>query len=103
MEISIDQPTEHLGNICGAKNRSGGICQNPPVNGKRRCHNHGGAPGSGPPLGNKNALKHGIFSAAAISERLSLQAYLKEMQDMVKGFSSYEDMVNKKLSGCIST
>jgi hypothetical protein len=30
---------------------------------------HGGAAGSGAPLGNKNALKHGNYSAEAISRR----------------------------------
>ena len=28
---------------CGAKTRSGGTCQNPPVNGATRCRMHGGA------------------------------------------------------------
>jgi hypothetical protein len=30
---------------------------------------HGGAPGSGAPRGNKNALKHGLFTERAIAER----------------------------------
>lgn len=29
--------------ICGAKTRSGGACQNPPVTGRNRCRMHGGA------------------------------------------------------------
>ena len=29
---------------------------------------HGGAPGSGAPLGNKNALKHGRYTREAIEE-----------------------------------
>jgi hypothetical protein len=29
---------------------------------------HGGAPGSGAPLGNKNALKHGHYTRKALAE-----------------------------------
>ena len=47
---------------CGARTRSGGSCRSPAVSGKMRCRMHGGAPGSGAPLGNKNALKHGRFT-----------------------------------------
>ena len=44
---------------CGARTRSEKPCRSPAVRGKRRCRMHGGAPGSGAPRGNKNALKHG--------------------------------------------
>ena len=48
---------------CGASNRSGVPCRRRPPPGKLRCRYHGGAPGSGPPLCNANALKHGFYSA----------------------------------------
>ena len=51
---------------CGAKTRSGEPCRNPAVAGKARCRMHGGAAGSGAPLGNRNALKHGAFTREAI-------------------------------------
>jgi uncharacterized protein YjcR len=35
----------------------------------RRCRMHGGAPGSGAPRGNKNALKHGLYTRQALDER----------------------------------
>ena len=54
---------------CGAKTRCGNPCRSPAVRGKRRCRMHGGAAGSGAPIGNKNALKHGNYSAEAISRR----------------------------------
>src|SRR5437763_5083294 len=44
---------------CGARTRSGHPCRTPPVRGRRRCRMHGGAAGSGAPVGNKNALRHG--------------------------------------------
>src|SRR5690606_24636193 len=46
-------------NICGAKTRSGLPCRNRPMaNG--RCRMHGGK-STGPPKGNKNALKTGEY------------------------------------------
>ena len=47
--------------VCGAKLRTGGLCQSAPVAGKGRCHSHGGAPRSGSPKGNLNALTHGGY------------------------------------------
>jgi len=47
---------------CGARTRSGQACRSPAVSGKKRCRMHGGAQGSGAPLGNQNALKSGHFT-----------------------------------------
>ena len=50
---------------CGAKTRAGTPCKRPPLAGKRRCRLHGGAStGAGNPArpGNRNALKHGLYS-----------------------------------------
>jgi hypothetical protein len=63
---------------CGAKTRSGKPCMSPAVNGKRRCRMHGGAPGSGAPRGNKNALKHGFHTREAIEERRQLRALIRQ-------------------------
>jgi glucans biosynthesis protein len=54
---------------CGARTRSGEPCRAPAVKGKKRCRMHGGAPGSGAPRGNQNALKHGRFTRKAIARR----------------------------------
>ena len=53
---------------CGARTRSGKPCRSPAVCGKRRCRMHGGAPGSGAPFSNKNALKHGMYTREALAE-----------------------------------
>jgi len=63
---------------CGAKTRSGKSCMSPAVSGKRRCRMHGGAPGSGAPRGNKNALKHGRYTREVIEERRQLRALLRQ-------------------------
>ena len=52
---------------CGARTRSGKPCRSPAVRGKRRCRMHGGAPGSGAPPGNKNALQHDAQCLQAIA------------------------------------
>lgn len=63
---------------CGAKTRSGEPCRSPAVQGKARCRMHGGAPGSGAPRGNKNAMKHGHHTGQAIGERRHLSALLRD-------------------------
>ena len=69
---------------CGAKTRSGGTCRSPTVRGKKRCRMHGGAPGSGPPRGNRNARRHGLFTRAAIAERKQVQALLGEARKLLQ-------------------
>ena len=39
---------------------------------------HGGAPGSGAPKGNKNALKHGLYTKEAIAEQRALREFMRE-------------------------
>jgi hypothetical protein len=68
---------------CGAKTRSGEPCMAPSVRGKKRCRMHGGAPGSGAPRGNTNALKHGHFTRDAIAERRSIQSLLRESRALI--------------------
>jgi hypothetical protein len=63
---------------CGAKTRSGKPCRSPAVSGKKRCRMHGGAPGSGAPRGNKNALKHGLYTRKAIAQRRQLRDLLRK-------------------------
>jgi hypothetical protein len=45
---------------------------------------HGGAPGSGAPRGNKNALKHGLYTREAIEERRRLHALLRQSCRLVQ-------------------
>ena len=68
---------------CGAKTRSGEPCMAPAVRGKKRCRMHGGAPGSGAPRGNTNALKHGHFTRDAITERRSIQSLLRKSRALI--------------------
>jgi glucans biosynthesis protein len=45
---------------------------------------HGGADGSGAPLGNKNALKHGRFTRNSIEERKTNRALRKIAKKFLK-------------------
>jgi hypothetical protein len=47
---------------CGAKLRDGTLCAAPLAKERTRCLKHGGAPRSGAPKGNSNALKHGAYA-----------------------------------------
>jgi hypothetical protein len=69
---------------CLAKTRSGRSCHSPAVSGKRRCRMHGGAPGSGAPRGNQNALKHGLHTREAIAERRRLRALLRQSRILIR-------------------
>jgi glucans biosynthesis protein len=69
---------------CGAKTRKGPPCRAPAVAGKARCRMHGGAPGSGAPKGNRNALKHGLYTREAIEERRLLRAFIREAGAFMK-------------------
>jgi glucans biosynthesis protein len=44
---------------------------------------HGGAPGSGAPRGNKNALKHGRYSREALAEREQIRELLRQTRKVM--------------------
>jgi hypothetical protein len=66
---------------CGARNRRGTPCQSPSVKGRKRCHMHGGADGGGAPEGNRNALKHGHYTAEAVAQRREVAALIRACRD----------------------
>lgn len=63
---------------CGARTRAGLSCRAPAMN-NGRCRMHGGA-SPGAPLGNRNAWRHGRYSAEAISHRRELRALIAAMR-----------------------
>lgn len=71
---------------CGARTRTGMPCRSPAVHGKRRCRMHGGAPGSGAPQGNKNALKHGRYTRQAIADRKALRELIRQSIETLEMF-----------------
>ena len=73
---------------CGARNRRGMPCQSPAVTGRARCRLHGGADGIGAPPGNRNALKHGRYTAEAIARRREVAALLRACRDQLGAMCS---------------
>jgi hypothetical protein len=55
----------------------------PAVHGKKRCRMHGGAPGSGAPMGNRNALKHGLYTQEAIAERRRVRDLIRQTRELL--------------------
>ena len=78
----------HRSPRCGARNRRGMPCQSPAVTGRKRCHMHGGAEGSGGPPGNQNALRHGHYTAGAIARRREVAALLRACRDRLGAMRS---------------
>lgn len=71
---------------CGARTRKGAPCLSPAVCGRARCRMHGGAPGSGAPRGNQNAVTHGFYTADAKAERQGLEALLRRSGEQLADF-----------------
>lgn len=69
---------------CGARTRKGTPCQSPAVKGKTRCRMHGGAPGSGAPKGNRNALKHGLYTAEAREMKKLVRSLTRRTRDIIE-------------------
>jgi uncharacterized protein YjcR len=53
------------------------------VGGRKRCRMHGGVEGSGAPKGNRNAFKHGRYSAEAIAQRREVAALIRACRDQL--------------------
>jgi uncharacterized protein YjcR len=72
----------HLSRRCGARTRSGNRCQSPAMR-NGRCRMHGGlSPGA--PKGNKNAFKHGRYTAEAIENRREIVALVRAMNALAR-------------------
>ena len=69
---------------CGAATRLGKPCRAPSVRGKKRCRMHGGAPGSGAPRGNKNALKDGLYTREALEDRRQMREMLRQARSHIQ-------------------
>jgi hypothetical protein len=66
---------------CGAKTRSGQLCRQAAVTGRSRCRMHGGARGSGGPLGKRNGkFKHGLHSREGLARRKAMRGKLRDMR-----------------------
>jgi hypothetical protein len=72
----------HLSPRCRARTRRGSPCQSPAMpNG--RCRMHGGT-SPGAPAGNKNAFKHGRYTAEAIAWRRDVSSQVRLMKTLIR-------------------
>ncbi|MEI6723755.1 MAG: HGGxSTG domain-containing protein [Betaproteobacteria bacterium] len=71
---------------CGAKTRKGAPCKAPAAFGKKRCRMHGGAAGSGAPVGNRNALKHGMYTKEMKAQKARVRELIRGTNEMLLGF-----------------
>lgn len=69
---------------CGARTRRGTPCKAPAVAGKARCRMHGGATGSGAPIGNQNALKHGHYTAETKAFNRHIRKLLADGEELIE-------------------
>jgi len=68
---------------CRARSkRSGKQCRSPAVRGTRVCRMHGA--GGGAPEGNRNALKHGLYGAAAVKARRMIGALIRQARELAE-------------------
>ena len=73
----------HQSPRCLARNRRGTPCQLPAIKGRARCRLHGGADGIGGQPGNRNAFRHGRYSAEAIAQRRMVAVLLRACRDQL--------------------
>lgn len=74
---------------CGArtKGNNGNPCRCPAIKGKTRCRVHGGAKGSGAPLYNQNALKHGETTAKIKTFKQEIRLEINRSKTLAKELS----------------
>ena len=76
---------------CGAKTRAGAPCRSPAVRGRHRCRMHGGARGSGAPRGNRNAVKHGLYTSESLAYRRRVNRILRDGADLLRRIEKKPD------------
>ena len=70
----------HRSPRCGARTRAGSPCRSPAMT-NGRCRLHGGlSPGA--PKGNRNALKHGRYTAEALARRREVAALIRAIKGL---------------------
>jgi glucans biosynthesis protein len=78
---------------CSAIAKSTGKrCRNPTMKNHDLCCVHAGLYRPGAPTGNKNSLKHGLYTADAIAERKKLDHVVKEMHDLLDALTGSGDL-----------
>jgi ribosomal protein L32 len=70
---------------CGARTRAGHPCRQAAVKGRARCRMHGGAKGSGGPMGECNGnFKHGHYTRESMEMRKTIRAKISEIKALLR-------------------
>ena len=81
MHLDMHRHPDAEGTRCRARTRRGSLCQSPAMK-NGRCRMHGGkSPGA--PKGNKNALKHGRYTAEAIARRREVAELIRAARELI--------------------
>jgi uncharacterized protein YjcR len=68
---------------CHAKSKRSGLrCQAPAVQGSSVCRMHGA--GGGAPKGNRNARKHGLYSAESVEMRRLVRELTRQGRELIE-------------------
>ncbi len=67
---------------CQRIKRNGERCRAPAVTGRRLCRCHGGKAGA--PMGNRNGLKHGLYTGKALERDRKARALLRQIREVLK-------------------
>lgn len=79
---------------CGARTRGGTSCRCPAISGKARCRMHGGSK-SGAPKGNRNAVRHGVYTKEAIEREVRVRNLCRRLRCLTLALTS----MNESASG----
>lgn len=82
-----DTTTMHDAPRCDARTRSGEKCRSPAVKMKDKCRMHGGAKGSGAPMANTNARKHGLFTQEMREHRRMVREHIRQGYAILQNIS----------------
>jgi hypothetical protein len=70
---------------CGARTRKGTACRSPAVRGKTRCRMHGGAHGSGGPIGERNGnYRHGRDTKERVAIMQAARKLIRQTRSLLK-------------------
>ncbi|KPL68503.1 hypothetical protein SZ64_10550 [Erythrobacter sp. SG61-1L] len=67
---------------CQRIKRNGERCRAPAITGRGLCRSHGGKAGA--PKGNRNALKHGLYTGAARERDRRARALLRQIREVLE-------------------
>ncbi len=83
-EKNKEQPLAmHVSPRCGARCKRTGLPCRAPAMKNARCRLHGGK-SPGPPVGNQNSFKHGLYTSESLAQRKYISKIIRESRNLIK-------------------